>query len=95
MNMKKANFLKTVLLLWGLIAGGGITQAAVYEWVKVNDLSEVKENDQVLLVDVDKSIALSNEHGAYSGIVFTTPVTISDGRITDAPVNIMWTLTKP
>lgn len=95
MNMKKANFLKTVFLLWGLIAGGGITQAAVYEWVKVTDLSEVKENDQVLLVDVDKSIALSNEHGAYSGIVFTTPVTISDGRITDAPVNIMWTLTKP
>ena len=40
--MKKANLMKTILLLWALIAGGGITHAAVYEWVKVNDLSEVK-----------------------------------------------------
>lgn len=93
--MKKANLMKTILLLWALIAGGGITHAAVYEWVKVNDLSEVNAGDQVLLVDVDKKIALSSEHGSLSGMVFTTPVTISDDRIANAPEKNRWTLTKP
>ena len=92
--MKKANLMKTILLLWALIAGGGITHAAVYEWVKVNDLSEVNAGDQVLLVDVDKKIALSSEHGGQTGIVFSTPVTISDDRIANAPAKNRWTLTK-
>ena len=93
--MKKAIFMKTILLLWALIAGGGITHAAVYEWVKVNDLSEVNAGDQVLLVDVDKKIALSSEHGSQTGMVFSTPVTISDDRIANASEKNRWTLTKP
>ncbi len=93
--MKKANLMKTILLLWALIAGGGITHAAVYEWVKVNDLSEVNAGDQVLLVDVDKKIALSSEHGSQTGMVFSTPVTISDDRIANAPEKNRWTLTMP
>ena len=93
--MKKANLMKTILLLWALIAEGGITHAAVYEWVKVNDLSEVNAGDQVLLVDVDKKIALSSEHGSQTGMVFSTPVTISDDRIANASEKNRWTLTKP
>ena len=93
--MKKANLMKTILLLWALIAGGGITHAAVYEWVKVNDLSEVNTGDQVLLVDVDKKIALSSEHGSQTGMVFSTPVTISDDRIANATEKNRWTLTMP
>ena len=93
--MKKAILMKTIFLLWALIAGGGGTQAAVYEWVKVNDLSEVNTGDQVILVDVDKKIALSSEHGSQTGMVFSTPVTISDDRIANAPEKNRWTLTMP
>lgn len=90
--MKKAIFMKTILLLWALIAGGGITHAAVYEWVKVNDLSEVNAGDQVLLVDVNKKIALSSEND-FMGI----GVAINeDGNITDDAIQekIKWILTK-
>ena len=79
--MKKTIYLKSVLLLCLLLVGAVSTQAQDYdyEWVKVTDLSTVTENDVVLLVDVDKSIALpynSNNVGAS--------VTISeDGTIAD------------
>ncbi len=92
--MNKANFLKTVLLLWGLIVGIGNVSAAEdydYEWVKVTDLSQVESGEIVLLVDVDKSIALpynSNNVGAS--------VTISeDGTIADnVSDKLKWKLTK-
>ena len=92
--MNKANFLKTVLLLWGLIVGIGNLSAAEdydYEWVKVTDLSQVESGEIVLLVDVDKSIALpynSNNVGAS--------VTISeDGTIADnVSDKLKWKLTK-
>ena len=92
--MNKANFLKTVLLLWGLIVGIGNVSAAEdydYEWVKVTDLSQVESGEIVLLVDVDKSIALpynSNNVGAS--------VTISeDGTIADnVSDKLKWKMTK-
>ena len=92
--MNKANFLKTVLLLWGLIVGIGNVSAAEdydYEWVKVTDLSQVESGEIVLLVDVDKSIALpynSNNVGAS--------VTISeDGTIADnVSDKLKWKITK-
>jgi len=90
--MKKANLMKTILLLWTLIAEGGITHAAVYEWVKVTDLSEVKTNDIVLLVDVNKKIALSSEND-FMGICVAIK---EDGNITDDAIQekIKWILTK-
>lgn len=90
--MKKAILMKTIFLLWALIAGGGVTQAAVYEWVKVNDLSEVKTNDIVLLVDVNKKIALSSEND-FMGIGVAIK---EDGNITDDAIQekIKWILTK-
>lgn len=88
--MKKAYLMKTILLLWALIAGGGITHAAVYEWVKVTDLSEVKTNDIVLLVDVNKKLALSYVNN-FLGI--SVPIN-DDGRISDnISESVKWKLT--
>ena len=91
--MKKANFLKTIFLLWGLIAGIGNVNADdyVYEWVKVTDLSKVNTGDLVVLASGDLALINDNLKGA-----FATPITISDGIILDEDVaeNIQWTLTK-
>ena len=91
--MKKANYLKTIFLLWGLIAGIGSVSADdfAYEWVKVTDLSKVETGDLVVLAY--GNLALRNDE--LNG-VFAVPVTISDGIILDEDVaeNIQWTLTK-
>ena len=91
--MKKANYLKTIFLLWGLIAGIGNVNADdyVYEWVKVTDLSKVNTGDLVVLASGDLALINDNLMGA-----FATPITISDGIILDEDVaeNIQWTLTK-
>ncbi len=91
--MKKANYLKTIFLLWGLIAGIGNVNADdyVYEWVKVTDLSKVNTGDLVVLASGDLALINDNLMGALA-----TPITISDGIILDEDVaeNIQWTLTK-
>ena len=89
--MKKANFIKTVFLLWGLIAGGGIAQAEAYECVKVNNLSEIEDNDQVLLVDKSRGLALSNS-GTYElrGVEIT--IGNDNTSVIRVTANMKWTI---
>ena len=95
--MKKTFFVKSLLLLFTLIVGGGNAHAQEdydYQWVKVTDLSEVNTNDIVLLIDVNNKKALSSEND-FIGI----SVTINDnGTIDDDFVqekeSIKWKLTK-
>ena len=91
--MKKANFIKTVFLLWGLIAGGGIAQAEAYECVKVNNLSEIEDNDQVLLVDKSRGLALSNS-GTYElrGVEIT--IGNDNTSVIRVTANMKWTIER-
>ena len=92
--MKKENFLKTVFLLWGLIAGIGNVNAEDYDYecVKVTDLSEVTDGETVLLVDQSKGLALSNS-GTY-GLGGVKIAIGEDNVIENVPANIMWTIEK-
>ena len=92
--MKKAIYLKSIFLLCLLLAGAVSAHADGYdyEWAKVTDLSDVNTNDVVLLVDVNKKIALSSEND-FMGI----GVTINgDGSIDDdvPQESIKWKVTK-
>lgn len=92
--MKKAIYLKSIFLLCLLLVGAVSTHAEDYdyEWAKVTDLSDVNTNDVVLLVDVNKKIALSSEND-FMGI----GVTINgDGSIDDdvPQESIKWKVTK-
>ncbi len=92
--MKKAIYLKSIFLLCLLLAGAVSAHADGYdyEWAKVTDLSDVNTNDVVLLVDVNKKIALSSEND-FMGI----GVTINDDGSIDDNVpqeTIKWKVTK-
>ena len=87
--MKKANFMKTLFLLWGLIVGIGNAHAQVYEWIQA-DFSALNSGEEVLLVDQGKNIALPNSDSSFKGV----SVTIADGKIDGNVDNIKWTLTK-
>ena len=92
--MKKTIYLKSIILLCALLTGFVNAHADDwdYEWVKITDLSEVGSGETVLLVDVDKSIALPNNNSLFTGV----SVTINDnGTIDDGSFdNIKWTLGK-
>lgn len=91
--MKKANYLKMIFLLWGLIAGIGSVSAAEdydYEWVKTN-FSDLATGDIVVLVDNSYSIALPNEDTDFRGVSVTVSGTKLSGTVAD---DIQWKLTK-
>ena len=87
-------FMKSIFLLCTLLVGVVSAHAEDYdyEWVKVTDLSQVNTDDQVLLIDEKKGIALPNrDNNNFTGV----SVTINDGKIADdVPDKIKWTLTK-
>lgn len=90
--MNKTLLMKTLVLAWILIAGWGNAQAAVYDWIKVADLSQIQSGDSVVLADESKSIALPNNNSRFTGV----SVTIKDGSIAGRFVNddIYWIVTK-
>ena len=96
--MKKTIYLKSIFLLICTLLTGSISAQTIdpekfdHEWAKITDLSKVESGDVVLLVDVDKKIALSN-YDDFRGI----NVTINDdGTIADdvPQENIKWKVTK-
>ena len=97
--MKKTIYLKSIfLLICTLLAGVANAQLGPdpekydHEWAKVTDLSKVKTDDVVLLVDVSNKRALSN-YNDFRGI----NVTINDdGTIADKDPQdeIKWKVTK-
>lgn len=92
--MKKANFIKTVFLLWGLIAGGGIAQAEAYDCVKVTNLSQLEDDETVLLVDKSRGLALS-KLGTYD--LGGVEIAVGDDNtsvIGNVTANMMWTIER-
>ena len=92
--MRKNSTFKSLLLLCLLWVGMGSVSAqeqGQYAWHKVTNLSDVKSDDLVLLVDESKNIALPNDDASFTGV----SVTISNYKIADdVSDNIQWTLTK-
>ena len=96
--MKKANLMKSIFLLICTLLAGSVSAQIIdpekydHEWAKVTDLSKVKTDDVVLLVDVSNKRALSN-YNDFRGI----NVTINDdGTIADKDPQdeIKWKVTK-
>ena len=96
--MKITIYLKSIFLLICMLLVGSISAQTIdpekydHEWVKVTDLSKVESGDVVLLVDVDKKIALSSENDFMGiGVTINDDGTIAD----DVPQEkIKWKVTK-
>lgn len=92
--MNKTIYLKTLILLWGLMVGiGGVSaQGVIAEWVET-DYSGLKTGDVVVLVDENQEevIALPNNDSDFRGV----NVTVKKGKISGTvSESIQWTLTK-
>ena len=91
--MKKAIYLKSIFLLCLLLAGAVSAHADGYDYdcVKVTDLSQVTDDETVLLVDESKNLALSPREDIYG--LKGVNVTIGDDNvIRNMPANIIWTI---
>ncbi len=89
----KNQLLKTMLLLFALIAGGSSAWADD-TWVKTAP-TDLTSGDVVVLVDLTSGKAMSNNNGASSA-PSATAVTLNDGKteITSAVAdNLQWTVT--
>ena len=92
--MNKTIYMKTLILLWGLMVGiGGVSaQGVIAEWVET-DYSGLKTGDVVVLVDENQEevIALPNNDSDFRGV----NVTVKKGKISGTvSESIQWTLTK-
>ena len=90
--MNKTIYLKTLILLWGLIVGiGGVSaQGVITEWVETN-YSGLKTGDVVVMVDESMIVALPNRDANFEGV----NVTISNDKISGTvPEGIQWSLRK-
>ncbi len=90
--MNKTIYLKTLILLWGLMVGiGGVSaQGVIAEWVET-DYSGLKTGDVVVLVDEWVNVALPNRDANFEGV----NVTISNDKISGTvPDGIQWSLRK-
>ena len=91
--MEKTIFMKSFFLLLYTVFAGVLDAHAQdydYEWVKVTDLSEVADDETVLLVDKSRDLALSN-----SGTYELRGVEIAFGEnnvIENVSANMVWTI---
>ena len=91
--MKKTIYLKSIFLLCLLIAGAVSAHADGYDYdcVKVTDLSDVSDDETVLLVDESKNLALSPREDIY-GLKGVEIAIGEDNVIRNMPANIIWTI---
>lgn len=91
--MKKAIYLKSIFLLCLLLAGAVSAHADGYDYdcEKVTDLSQVTDDETVLLVDESKNLALSPREDIY-GLKGVEIAIGEDNVIRNMPANIIWTI---
>jgi len=91
--MKKAIYIKSIFLLCLLLAGAVSAHAEGYDYdcVKVTDLSQVTDDETVLLVDESKNLALSPREDIY-GLKGVEIAIGEDNVIRNMPANIIWTI---
>ena len=91
--MKKANLMKTIFLLCLLLAGAVSAHADGYDYdcVKVTNLSQLEDDETVLLVDESKNLALSPREDIY-GLKGVEIAIGEDNVIRNMPANIIWTI---
>ncbi len=91
--MKKTIYLKSIFLLCLLLAGAVSAHAEGYDYdfVKVTDLSQVTDDETVLLVDESKNLALSPREDIY-GLKGVEIAIGEDNVIRNMPANIIWTI---
>lgn len=91
--MKKTIYLKSIFLLCLLLAGAVSAHADGYDYdcEKVTDLSDVSDDETVLLVDESKNLALSPREDIY-GLKGVEIAIGEDNVIRNMPANIIWTI---
>ena len=88
--MKKTIYLKSIFLLFALLAGVVNAHADDYELKKVTDLDDVADGDVVLLVDDSRGLALSN-NGTYD--IRGVEIAVGEDNVTgDVTANMLWTI---
>ena len=88
--MKKTIYLKSIFLLFALLAGVVNVHADDYELKKVTDLDDVADGDVVLLVDDSRGLALSN-NGTYD--IRGVEIAVGEDNVTgDVTANMLWTI---
>ena len=94
--MKRTFYLKSIFLLCLLLAGAVSAHADGFDYdcVKITDLSQVGNNDTVLLIDESKNLALSPS-GATYGLKGVEIAIGEDNVIRNVPANIIWTIENP
>jgi hypothetical protein len=93
--MKKAIYLKSIFLLCLLLAGAVSAHADGYDYdcVKVTDLSDVSDDETVLLVDESKNLALSPLNGPYGIGLKGVDVAIGeDNVVRNVSADMIWTI---
>ncbi|MBO4722191.1 MAG: hypothetical protein J5629_04580 [Muribaculaceae bacterium] len=96
--MKKYFVFKSILLLCVLMAGMGSVwaqQDTVYTKWKRTSLADLQSGDRVVIVDLNKAVAMSNDKGS-SKAPGAVSVELNDAqyRITsDVADNVQWTIT--
>ena len=93
--MKKAIYLKSIFLLCLLLAGAVSAHADGYDYdcVKVTDLSQVTDDETVLLVDESKNLALSPLNGPYGIGLKGVDVAIGeDNVVRNVSADMIWTI---
>lgn len=93
--MKKTNYMKSIFLLCLLLAGTVSAHAEGYDYdcVKVTDLSQVTDDETVLLVDESKNLALSPNEDIY-GLKGVGIAIGDDNVIRNMSADIIWTIEK-
>ena len=93
--MKKTNYMKSIFLLCLLLAGAVSAHADGYDYdcVKVTDLSQVTDDETVLLVDESKNLALSPLNGPYGIGLKGVDVAIGeDNVVRNVSADMIWTI---
>ena len=90
-----SKFLHVLMVLCLLLAGGGISLRAQTKWVKT-DLSDLKSNDNVVIVDLTSKMAMSNDNGTKSAPKAVAVTLSSDGTELTGTIadNLKWSVTS-